>query len=69
VITEDAIKADVIVTEPSGEPDAYCSECHSITFFMCDKELGYYKKCPNCGNIEYLNRRFLRFDRQSRQWK
>ncbi len=69
MITEDAVETNLIVTEPMEEPDGYCSECRSITFFMCDKKLGYYKQCPNCGNIEYLNRRFLRFDRQSRQWR
>jgi len=67
--TENTAETEVIISEPLEEFSAYCSECHSITFFMVDKKFGYYKQCPNCGNIEYLHRRFLRFDRQSRQWQ
>jgi len=57
-----------ILSEPLQETSGYCSNCHSIVFFTADKELGYYKQCPSCGHAEHLNRRFLRFDRQSRQW-
>lgn len=67
--TENAVESNLIEAEPLEESTGYCSECLSVTFFMFDKNFGYYKQCPNCGNIEYLNRRFLRFDRQSRQWK
>ncbi|HUT68767.1 MAG TPA: hypothetical protein VMW86_09525 [Dehalococcoidales bacterium] len=67
--TENAVETNVIVSEPLDDSTGYCTECHSITFFMVDKKLGYYKHCPNCGNIQYLHRRFLRFDRRSRQWK
>ncbi len=67
--TENTLDSNVIVSEPLEESSGFCTECHSATFFMVDKELGYYKQCPNCGNIQYLHRRFLRFDRQSRQWK
>jgi hypothetical protein len=66
---ENAVETNVIVSEPLEEPSGFCTECHSATLFMFDKEQGYYKQCPNCGNIQYLHRRFLRFDRQSRQWK
>ena len=69
VTTENTVETNVIVSEPLQESKGYCSECGSITFFMVDKKFGYYKQCPNCGNIHYLGRRFLRFDRQSRQWK
>ena len=57
-----------ILSEPRLETSGYCPTCHSIVFFMADKERGYYKQCPNCGLAEHLNRRALRFDRQSRQW-
>ncbi len=57
-----------ILSEPLQETSGYCSSCHSIAFFMVDKELGYYKQCPTCGHAEHLNRRSLRFDRQSHQW-
>lgn len=57
-----------ILSEPLQETSGYCSRCRSIAFFMVDKDLGYYKQCPNCGHAENLNRHFLRFDRQSRQW-
>jgi len=67
--TENAVENDVIVSEPLEESSGFCTECRSATFFMVDKELGYYKQCQDCGNIQYLHRRYLRFDRQSRQWK
>ena len=67
--TDNALEANVIVSESLEEPSGFCTECHSATLFMVDKEHGYYKKCPNCGNIQYLHRRFLRFDRETRQWK
>ncbi len=53
---------------PLHEISGYCPNCRSITFFTVDKELGYYKQCPKCGYAEHLHRRFLRFDRHSRQW-
>lgn len=57
-----------ILSEPLRETNGYCSHCHSIVFFMTDRERGYYKQCPNCGNAEHLPRRTLRFDKTSRQW-
>jgi hypothetical protein len=69
VTTDNTIEADKILSDPLQGPDEYCSECHGTTSFMFDKKLGYYKWCPHCGSIQYLHRRFLRFDRKSRQWK
>ena len=66
---ENTFEAVVILQEPLQETNGYCSNCRSIAFFMVDKKLGYYKQCPDCGHIEYLHRKFLRFDKQSRQWQ
>jgi hypothetical protein len=57
-----------ILSEPLHETSGYCSNCHSIVFFMTDRKRGHYKQCPNCGYIEHLDRRSLRFDKQMRQW-
>ena len=59
----------VISAEPLDETSGYCPICRYTAHFIVDKKLGYIKQCPNCGNTEYLHRRFLRFDRQSRQWQ
>jgi hypothetical protein len=67
--TGNALEPGVILAEPLHEVNGYCSHCRSISHFMVDKQLGYYKRCPTCGNTEYLHRRFLRFNRQSRQWQ
>ena len=66
---DNAVKSAGVLTEPLNESSGYCSQCRSAAYFCNDKELGYYKRCPDCGHIEYLHRRFLRFDRQSRQWQ
>ena len=57
-----------IYQESLQDTNGYCPNCHHITYFTVDKELGYYKQCPRCGHAEHLNRRFLKFDRHSRQW-
>jgi hypothetical protein len=67
--TRNALESNVVLSEPLDEANGYCASCRSVAHFMVDKERGYYKRCPVCGNIEYLHRRFLRFDRQSRQWQ
>ena len=47
-----------------------CLNCGIETIaFKVDKEGGYYKLCLTCGYTEYLHRRFLRFNRQSRRWE
>jgi hypothetical protein len=46
-----------------------CPLCGEAASHMFDEELGYYKQCSGCGHIEYLNRRFLRFDKSSRRWQ
>jgi hypothetical protein len=66
---EKKLKNEMIQTEPLDNASGYCSRCRSVTHFMIDKEKGYYKSCPICGNIEYLHRKFLRFNRESRQWQ
>ncbi|OGO41248.1 MAG: hypothetical protein A2137_02085 [Chloroflexi bacterium RBG_16_58_8] len=66
---ENAVETRVISSDPLQEVSGFCTGCRSITFFLMDKKLGYYKQCPSCGHIEYLHRRFLRFDRESRQWQ
>ncbi len=66
---ENTLETGVILSEPLQETNGYCINCRSIAFFMVDKKFGYYKQCPNCGHIEYLHRRFLRFNRAARQWQ
>lgn len=66
---ENTVEAGVIVSEPLQETTGFCSNCRSVTYFMVDKKNGYYKQCPDCGHVEYLHRKFLKFDRQSRQWQ
>lgn len=68
VTTKINSSTNIDVVEPQGDLAALCVKCHGVTVFMVDKKLGYYKECTSCGHIEYLNRRFLRFDRQSRKW-
>ena len=67
--TGNTLQPGVISSEPLHEANGYCASCRSIVYFTLDKELGYLKQCPDCGNIEYLHRRFLRFNRQLRQWQ
>jgi ribosomal protein S27AE len=57
-----------ILSEPLYETSGYCPQCRNVVFFMADKDRGYYKQCPSCGHAEHLNRRTLKFDKQSRQW-
>ena len=59
----------VISAEPLHEANGYCPICHNVAHFRMDKELGYLKQCPRCGNIEYLHRKILKFDKHSRQWR
>jgi hypothetical protein len=59
---------NIDVTEPKAGDVVVCVKCHGPVVYMVDKKLGYYKECTSCGHIEYLNRRFLRFDRHSRKW-
>jgi ssDNA-binding Zn-finger/Zn-ribbon topoisomerase 1 len=46
-----------------------CPACGSATLFGMNEDLGYYRRCPKCGYIINLKRRFLRFDRKSRRWQ
>jgi hypothetical protein len=68
VSREDTISPAENTPDTPGNP-ALCALCGDAASHMFDEELGYYKKCPRCGHIEYLNRRFLRLDRSSRQWR
>ncbi len=65
---EDTAENKRVLSEPLQETSGFCPSCHNIAHFIVDKELGYYKQCPNCGHAEHLNRRPLRFDKQTRQW-
>ena len=65
---DNALENNRILSEPLHDTSGYCPNCHSIVLFMADKQRGYYKQCPNCGCMEHLNRRPLRFDKNSRQW-
>jgi len=55
--------------EQSGLTADRCPGCGAAMVFKLDRKRGYYKECPDCGNTEFLNRRFLRFDRQTRRWQ
>jgi ribosomal protein L33 len=57
-----------ILSEPLNETSGYCRDCRSVVLFKADKAQGYYKYCPACGRTEHLDRRPLKFDRNSRQW-
>ena len=46
-----------------------CLNCDTRMVFKLNKKEGYYLLCPNCGYSECLGRRFLRFNRQFRQWE
>ena len=68
--SESAIGTESKLPELLNENSEYCLHCHiGTTVFKEDKEAGYYKLCLNCGHTEYLHRRFLRFNRQSRRWQ
>ncbi|MFA5309094.1 MAG: hypothetical protein WC370_06365 [Dehalococcoidales bacterium] len=58
-----------IIAEPLHEANGYCPRCHSVAHFTVDKGFGYLKRCPSCGNLEYLRPRVLKFDQRSRQWR
>ena len=60
--------------ETKGSPagtlaDEYCVSCHGNMVFKVDSKAIYYKSCLNCGYIECLHRRFLRWDRRYRRWQ
>jgi hypothetical protein len=59
---------DLILSAPLNEANGYCSYCHSVVYFMSDKERGYYKQCPMCGHAEHLERRPFKFVIRPRQW-
>ena len=67
---ESAIVNNDQSSEPTNLKTEGCPNCSLGTIgFKTDKENGYYKLCSTCGYTEHLHRRFLRFNRQSRQWE
>ena len=67
--SESAVGTQDRTAELLGDNAEGCLSCGQATVFRFDKDSGYYKLCLSCGQTEYLNRRFLRFNRQSRQWQ
>jgi predicted RNA-binding Zn-ribbon protein involved in translation (DUF1610 family) len=66
--SEEPLETETISSETLPGDSESCPDCGSATIFGIDKNLGYYRRCPKCGHIVNLKRRFLRFDRRSRQW-
>ncbi|MFH1646409.1 MAG: hypothetical protein ABID71_01780 [Chloroflexota bacterium] len=61
--------AGIVAVETVAVENDGCAACQGETIFREDKKLGFYKLCVHCGHIEYLHRRFLRLDRESRHWE
>ena len=57
---------DILRAMPTDE---HCSRCDGRIIFEHDSDTGYCKSCLNCGYIEYLHRRFLRWNGQHRRWE
>jgi len=69
VTSEDTLNNEIISSGVVPDDAGCCPECGSATSFGMNKDLGYYKRCPKCGYTVNLKRRFLGFDRHSRQWQ
>jgi uncharacterized protein (DUF983 family) len=67
VSSEDSLNTEMSDALPGNA--GTCPACGSATLFGMNKDLGYYRRCPKCGHIVNLKRRFLRFDRRSRRWQ
>lgn len=67
--SEESLETEIVPSGVTPYSDGDCPECGSATLFGMNKDLGYYRRCPKCGYTINLKRRFLRFDRQSRQWQ
>jgi uncharacterized protein (DUF983 family) len=69
VSSEDSLNTELPEMDALPGNAGDCPVCGNATLFGMNKDLGYYRRCPKCGYVINLKRRFLRFDRRSRRWQ